>query len=180
MYTTVDVIVTDATLEAIALRSFLEYLGVRCRMHWIGQPADVLKAIEAVVPRPGCIVFCGHGDENGFTLPELHESLRARQPFNDHLSPEIIRERFDLSDCLVLSTACRSGEPRMGSAMLAAGAVHYLAPVDYPDGNAALYYAISFFYGLFQLDLTVAESHLRAGRGDEDTGLFRHLGGSER
>src|SRR5258708_39814084 len=81
----IDIIVIDNDLEALALRSALEWWGVKVNMHFIGKAQDIVDIFKKENLAP-YICFAAHGNEInerwGFQLIELGEEIAKKQPYD--------------------------------------------------------------------------------------------------
>ncbi len=169
----VDIIVIDGDMEAHAIRSCLENWSVKVNTFWVGQPNHIVELLSGQDERANHILFSGHGAETGFELAELATALEEKQLFKRRMTPENIKEHLTFRNNVVLSTACMTGTLPMSQAFFASGASYYIAPDGYPDGSAALYFTISFYYNLFYGKLSIEESYGKANRHDAETQLFK-------
>ncbi len=169
---TIDIIGIEGPLEVTAIRACLEYWGVKVNTYWIGQPGHITELLNGEQLRSKHLLITGHGNEAGFSLVELGPEVAKQQPFVNTMRPEDVRNYIQLNKSVVVSTACRTGSEAMRTAFLDKGAAYYIAPTDYPDGNSALYYVISFYYHLFCGGLSVTESHEYARATDDETSMF--------
>lgn len=55
---------------------------------------------------------------------------------------------------------------------LAKDASHYVGPVGYPDGNAALMYVLEFLYNHLCLEDTVSDAHRETSAHEDDRNQF--------
>jgi len=169
----VDIIVIDGDMEANAIRSCLENWSVKVNTFWIGQPNHIAEVLNNQNERSKHILLSGHGSEAGFELAELSQELEKQQLFKRSMSSNDIKKHLSFDDSVVLSTACMTGTPQISNAFFDSGASYYLAPDGYPDGSAALYFVLSFYYNLFYGKLSIEESHGVASRHDAETQLFK-------
>ena len=60
-------------LESFALRSTLEYFGVRVTIHWVGRPNDLVDVLsgEDRDERMNYLILNFHGDEGRFCMLKL-------------------------------------------------------------------------------------------------------------
>jgi hypothetical protein len=108
----------------------------------------------------------------GLSLPELAPSVEAAQPYHGALTPADLQEFVQLPGRLVLNTSCSLGTPEFAGAFLRSGCHSYIGATGDPDGEAALFYVLHFFYELHYHGRSVAEAHERAASHDIETGLF--------
>lgn len=167
------IFVFECSLEAIAIRSCLEYWGMHIEMYYIGQPKDFVQIVNNRVKQDHYILLVGHGNDKGFLLPELSSELNPSQPFTGCITPADVRDHLSFKNNVVISTACMTGNTEMADAFLEVGASIYIGPDGYPDGDSALYYMLSLYYSLHHTGLSIKQSHSVARSPDKETALFR-------
>ncbi|MFT4022230.1 MAG: hypothetical protein QM664_00440 [Flavihumibacter sp.] len=164
----------DCELEAIALRSFLEYLGIVVVLRPIGRPLDLMAILDGD-PQTGIsefLLFCFHGENGKFIMPVISDDLyEANEPKGD-VGPEHIERFSTLNGQQVIATGCTVGNSQMAKSFLAAGAASYTAAGEYPEGNAVLVFVTSFFYHLMRGE-KYSDAFEKARNIDNDTLLFR-------
>ncbi len=162
-----DLIVIDNDLEALALRSALEWWGVKVNLYIIGKAQDVVDFFQSGQLAP-YICIAGHGDGDAaspnwsFVLPELGEEIAKKQPYDKFLHPADIAEFAKLSGQHIFSNACQTGHLEMANVFLSAGAASYVAPQKAPFGNATLHFALNFYYWQFAKEKDVNEAFEKA------------------
>jgi hypothetical protein len=123
-----------STLETVALRGALEYFGYVVSAHWVGNKQSLLDLLQTDETND-FVVICAHGKGGAFFVPN-DESVRSEE-----LSVR-------LPNSIVLSMACETAAA--ASRFLDGGCSMYIAPEGYPEGNDALYFALSFFWRIAQ------------------------------
>lgn len=141
------VAVGDA-LEANAVRATLEGLNYRTTTHWIGSRAELLKLLAGEIPTDDTVVLSCHGDEQGILVPEEPPITAAD-----------LRTHARLDGKTIVNLGCETHA--MAAAFHAAGASHYIAPTDSPDGTAALAFVTNLFF-LRTYDVPLDEAVRRA------------------
>jgi len=131
--------------EGVALRSMAEQIGIHVEWYGIGMARDLFEVLNRQASYD-LVVFCCHGKDGRMVMPELEGSLYKDQPFRGDMTPEDVRGLLGLQGQKVFSTGCATGEEKMASAFLDAGCAWYLAPSGYPDGAAALVFAVNFLH----------------------------------
>ena len=134
----------DVGTEGQILRLVAESLSYAVQYFGIGAPSQFVEAIELAKDRGGVLVLCGHGDERGLLFGELSEELYADQPFRTVLKPDEMSELLSLKGLQVLTTACLAGCREFGAAALKAEAEAWIGFDDYPEGDDALFSAMTF------------------------------------
>lgn len=155
-----------------ALRDVLEELDALVLRLPLVQPALISQALH----RPNgedYLVINAHGDKQGFIIPELAPSIAAEQPFNNHLTPEIIRANSKLTGSVVVSLACATGTSSMAAAWLDGGASAYIAPTGYPEASDALVFATLLFWMLISHRASLSEAMKSASGAGGTTTMFK-------
>lgn len=169
----VDIIEIEDAIEALALRSALEWWGIQVTLHLVGQAKDIVYLLSGNVSISSNIILMCHGDERGLCLPTLSDEIEAEQPYHGALTAENFREFLELPDCVVLNTGCGQGQPDVAQAFLDGGCRAYIAPIDYPSGDASLFFALHFYYEWLCKDTELRQAFVMASSPKDDTGLFR-------
>ncbi len=133
----VTIICSDeaSTLETVAFRSVLEYLGFTVSVHWIGNKKDFLHLLQGKKETDDLIVISSHGEEGKFFMP-TDESVLFTE-LNVHLPGKT-----------VLSVGCDTGGAK--DEFMKGKCKEYIAPADYPEGNDAMMFVVKFFWMLAQ------------------------------
>jgi hypothetical protein len=170
---TVDVVTIDDDLWALALRSVLESYGITIHLRSAARASQVVRLLNGSTPLSEHVILMCHGVEEGIHLPELSPVLAAEEHYKGPLSAANLREFLRLPDRFVLNTGCSLGKPEYADAFLSAGCQAYVGPTGDPEGDAALFYALHFFYAYHCRGTTIREAHEKASSHDEQTGMFR-------
>lgn len=165
-------LVLGSALEAYALRSITEYWGADVSVTWVGNSRQVVDYLSQS-PSHDVIVISGHGDERGLLLPELAEEIRSRYPYQEVIRPQDFADFLQLQGNLVINTSCSGGMPSLAQVFLEHGARYYIGPTSYPEADAALMYAIEFFYYYLCHNQNVEEAHLEASNQNDDRKQFK-------
>ena len=168
---TIDILSIDNSLEMFALRSNLEWWGIRANLFLIGKGNDLLEWNKE--SKSEYVIWGCHGDQDGICLPELAPEIAKEQIFQTHISPSNISKDFDLSNQIVISNGCLTGKESFGKAFKEAGASHYIAPNDYPEGDASLFFLSSLSYFHFCKGLSLDEAFEISRGQDDNTKMFR-------
>ena len=98
-------------------------------LHIDASPLTVDKIAEALrIHRPRVVHFGTHGDQTGFAIQWEAAGGDGAKRCRVRLRASDIRERLDLRGAIVVSSACSTGSENLGEAILAAGAIAYVAP----------------------------------------------------
>ena len=165
----------DCDMDTQAIRAALEYFGARVFMYWIGRPSDFIAVLsgEDIFPDTDLIILNFHGDEGQFVMPELGESVYEEGEPRGDFGPAEIRRFAKLNGRTVLANGCDLGNGELAQAFLECGCKTYIGPDDYPDGNAALMFALRFGYELIQNKKTIQEAYHTARATDEETTMYQ-------
>lgn len=170
---TVELICIGDALETIALRASFDWWGIDGRLHLIGKASDLVALLDGSYPLAQHVALMCHGVPEGIVLPELGEEFAARERYNRYLSPQDVAEFANLPGSVVLNTGCVTGTQAFADAFLQHGATHYIAPTDYPEGDAALFFALCFYYYHLIKRMSLEDAFSRARSADEETHMFR-------
>ena len=157
----VTIVAIDDALEAPALRSVLENANYRVNVHWTGSRKELLKIVGGEIETDETVILSCHGKPNGIQVPD-----------EAPLGTEELGASGRLDGKTVISTGCVTGTPAFVEAFKKAGAAHYVAPVDYPDGSAALAFVTNLFL-LLSYDTDLAEAVQRAADFHDEMKQFR-------
>ncbi|MCE5170658.1 delta-aminolevulinic acid dehydratase [Paenibacillus profundus] len=165
----------DCDMDTQAIRAALEYFGARVFMYWVGRPSDFMSVLsgEDIYPGTDLIILNFHGDEGQFVMPELGESVYEEGEPRGDFGPAEIRRFAKLDGRTVLANGCDLGNGELAQAFLECGCKTYIGPDDYPDGNAALMFALRFGYELIQNKKTIQEAYHTARATDEETTMYQ-------
>ena len=107
-------------------------------------------------------------------MPELGEDVyEDGEPRGAAFGVDEIKRYASLEGVHVISTGCTLGEKKLADAFLEAGAMSYVAPDDYIDGNAAFIFVLTMLYERLNNTKTVRVAFDRASSIDEETKLFQ-------
>lgn len=165
----------NCNLEAIALRSVLEYFGARVTLHYIGRPNDFISVLSGNELEGKCdyLILSTHGDEGRFCMPILGDEVyELDEPRGTYFTLEDVARYTNLKDIQVLTTGCTLGDDKLAEAFLSSGCDTYIGPSDYIDGNSAFMFVTRFFYELIQNKRNQQEAFDIAKSIDEETLLY--------
>lgn len=172
----VDLIVIGEPLEAVALRSVLESFGVEVRCHFIGHVKRLVSFLNAEEFLYKVVILSCHGDERGIILPELAAELDKTMPYQGVLSASNCREFVRLKHQVVINTGCCLGKDDFADSFIKNGASAYIGFEDYPEGNAVVFFIISFLYFYLYKRLPLNEAFAKARSIDKETSMAKlHL-----
>ncbi len=141
----IHILEIESALEAQAIRATAECLGASVCITWVANSRQIVDFLSSE-PSHELIFLCGHGDERGILLPSLAEEVKPQFPFNDVLTAENLASFVRLKGSVVLSSCCATGTEAMAAAFFKNGARCFIAPVNYPDGDAALFFVLQFLF----------------------------------
>lgn len=173
---TLDMIVVEDSLEALALRSVLECWQVRVNLHLIATADDLVNLLNKKQEQcisSSIIVLSCHGDKTGLCMPQLTPELIAEQPYKGNISAKQFSEFLFLPDCFVINTGCLLGDASFAKAFLNAGCKTYIGAHGYPEGNATMFYLVNFFYEFICHGKSILHAHTVASKHDTDTQIFK-------
>lgn len=168
---TVHIIAIETGNEPHAIRATAEVWGASVTVTWVGNSGQVVDYLSGR-PDHDLIIFSAHGDERGLLLPELHPEVARKYPYHDVITPSNFNEFLNLQGNIVINASCMGGRRELAEVFLARGASHYIGPVDYPQGDAALMYVLEFLYNHLCLGRSVGEAHQEASAHDDDRRMF--------
>ena len=163
----------DTGNEAEALRLALEYMNYFVALKSIGRPRDFIEVLNGKAPfDPDCVILSCHGEDGKILMPVLGEGVYAPdEPIGGFSSKEIL-QYMRLSEKTIISLGCTTGEQSI-SAAFSSNNNTYIAPSDYIEGSAALFFTIRLFYEMVSKSCDIRNAFLSAKETDNETRLFR-------
>lgn len=166
------IVIGNTGSEAEALRQSLEAFGYFVGIKYIGRPNDFLSVLKGnLIFDPDCLILSCHGDEGEIVMPALGESVYESDEPRGNLSASHIEKYLKLQGKLILNMGCTTGQAAIAKAFAKQNI--YIAPNDYIEGSAALYFAISLFYEMSKDGAQLEESFKVARGKDSETELFQ-------
>lgn len=166
----------DTGQEPEALRQVLESFGCLVMMVPVGRPNDFRKVLQGKIPFDAdCIIFSCHGDKGGFLTPELAEEIYEEDEVRGIYSAKEVEQDLLLKDKLIISLGCTTGYEEM--CQVFGRDNRYIAPTDYLEGKAAIYFSVKLFYELIRQESPNQDGLLErafelAKENDDETRLF--------
>ncbi|GIP63488.1 hypothetical protein J32TS6_20430 [Virgibacillus pantothenticus] len=166
----------DCAMESYALRSTLEYFGVRVTMHWLGRPNDLVNILSGKdrEDKIDYLILNFHGDEGRFCINELAEEIyEPDEPSGKFFDAQDVLRFAKLEGIRVIAAGCTLGRESLGKAFLKSGCHSYLGPDDYIDGNSNLMFIIRFIYEMVNNNKSQQEAFEIAKSIDQETSMFK-------
>lgn len=162
---------SDTGNEAEALRQTLERMNFFFGVKNIGRPKDFINVLSGETPfNPDCIIISCHGDNGKIIMPMLGESVYFKDEPRGDFSSEEITQFLKISKKTIVNLGCTTGSNDIATAFSANNT--YIAPWDYVDSNAALFFTIKLFYELTSKQCAIKDAYLSARETDNETQLF--------
>ncbi len=161
--------------EAQAIRSVLEWFDVRVITFRIGRGNDLVAILSGrdIYPDTDHLLLSCHGREGRIVMPEIGAEVSERgEPVGDWTA-EDVRRHARLPGLLVLSTGCSLGCSEMVRAFLDSGCRGYIGTEDYPQGDAALFFVLRFYYELLTGKCSESGAVELARLQDDQTRMYR-------
>jgi len=137
----------DVGNEPEALRQVLENFGYFVMMHYIGRPNDFRKVLRGEFPfQADCIVISCHGEDGAFEIPVLGQQVYEQDEIRGNYAAADVASELQLKDKLIISLGCTTGQEEMCRVLGKENL--YIAPVDYIQGDSALFFVTRLFYEL--------------------------------
>lgn len=164
----------DCDKEAEAIRQSLEYFGAQVICYTIGRPKDLVRVLngQALLPQIEHLILSFHGVEGCLLMPELHHSIYEEVEPKINFGPEEIAKYACFAGQILLNTACNSGTNKFAQVFLQKGIKTYIAPQEYPEGDAVLFFVIRFYYELLAKHQTLKNAFDIAAKSDSETEQF--------
>jgi hypothetical protein len=144
MHSRIEIIDIGASSEALLLRSILESLGARVGLIQAGSPSAFLSGLGASADY---ILVCGHGESGGFVMGDFASTVDTTALVNG-LMPAAAIAKLEIAAPSVVSTGCETGHQHFAEAFRQAGALHYMAPRESPEGSVIPLILHSYFYSV--------------------------------
>ena len=162
----------NAEIEALAIRSTVEYLGYEVVTKWVGRPQDFIDFWKGKTfsRDTKLLLLCFHGKAGKFVMPRLAKDVYlAEEPRGDigyaGIEDNVLKQKT------IISTACTVGNTRTAE-QIVKNKSRFIAPKGYIEGNAALIFTQLFFYHLL-ITQKIDPAFQKSVGLDEETGLFK-------
>lgn len=161
----------DVGSEPEVLRQPLENFGYFVAIQRIGRPNDLIALLGGdSVFEPDYVILSCHGVNGELCMPALAESIYEPGEPRGNMAAADINKCLKLKGKVIINTGCMTGTEEMAKAFSKQNI--YIAPKDYVEGNAAVYFLISLFYELCKEDVSLKDAFEIAKATDSETGLF--------
>ena len=166
------VVIGNTGSEAEALRQSLEAFGYFVAIKYIGRPNDFVSVLNGdLIFEPDSIILSCHGEDGEILMPLLGEDIYEPDEPRGNMSASDIDRYLKLQGKMILNLGCTTGETAIAKAFSKQNT--YIAPIDYIEGSAALYFAISLFYEMSKDGARLEEAYKVAKASDSETELFQ-------
>src|SRR3989344_6517547 len=109
-----------STLETVALRGALEYLGYIVSTHFVGSKKIFLELLSGKISISDNVILSSHGYKKGFLLS--NEKV---------IKPDEFKKQIKWKDKNVLSLGCCTGTKEFRDVFINGGVKTYIASDDY-------------------------------------------------
>ena len=166
------VVIGNTGNEPEALRQSLESFGYFVAVKYVGRPGDFISILSGDLQfEPDCIILSCHGEDGKIVMPLLADEIYEQNEPRENLSALDVAKHIKLHAKIILNLGCTTGFKDLATAFSKENI--YIAPVDYVEGNAALYFAISLFYELSKDGTQLQDAYSMAKAHDKETELFQ-------
>ena len=171
MQTVLIVDLDDTGSEAEALRQTLEVFNYFvCVMH-IGRPNDFIDVLENKAPiDPDFVIISCHGDDGKIHMPKLAEFVYSEGEPRDNFSSKEVGRYLKLSGKTIINLGCTTGVEELGDVFSKNNI--YIAPCDYIEGIAALFFTLILFYEMTSKGCDIKSAYITARETDDETRQF--------
>ena len=88
------------------------------------------------------------------------------------ITSEVVNEKINISNKTIISMCCNTGTIDLAEAFVKKGNT-YIAPSDFIEGTAALFFVIKFFYEHLVLNKSLIDAYNFSMQNDEETKLYK-------
>jgi len=165
------VAIGDVGNEPEAIRQILERFNYFVGVKYVGRPDDFIEVLLNELPfEADCIIISCHGDNGMIKMPLLAEEVYGADEPRGDFSADLVGQYLKLKNKLIINLGCTTGYKEMSEAFSKDNT--YIAPYDYIDGNAAVFFVIHLFYEMCQNGRMLEEAYTLASGTDNETALF--------
>lgn len=160
--------------EPEAMRQALESFGFTVVLNGVGRPKDLTELLEGRFPIPfDYLILSCHGENGAIVMPALDDRIYFPDECRGNFSAVEIERSLRLAGKTIINSGCTTGSREMRNAFSREN--FYLAPRDYVEGNAAVFFMIHLFYELSK-GRSLSEAAALAQATDGETALFEISG----
>lgn len=165
------VAIGDVGNEPEAIRQILERFNYFVGVKYVGRPRDFIKVLLNELPfEPDYIIISCHGDNGMIKMPILADEVYEAEELRGDFSADLVNKYLKLKGKIIINLGCTTGYKDMLKTFSKDNI--YIAPCDYIDGNAAVFFVIHLFYEMCQNGRTLEEAYTLASGTDSETALF--------
>lgn len=170
---TVTIVSCETGNEHEVIRQAIEWFEGRVIHEVIGRPSDFKDFLSGKnYLSSDFIVFCFHGDDGKFCMPELGEDIYYEYEPRGNFGTEEISQYCKIKTPIIMNLGCTLGNQKLANSFLAEACNTYIGPRDYIDGMSSAFFAVRFFYELYQNKRSDKEAFEAARSTDSETMLF--------
>lgn len=170
---TVTIVSCETGNEHEVIRQAVESFEGRVINEIIGRPSDFMDFLSGkTYIQSDFIIFSFHGNEGKFCLPELGEDIYYEYEPRGNFGAEEISQHSNIKTPVILNLGCTLGNQKLANSFLAGACNTYIGAKDYIDGMSTAFFAVRFFYELFQNRYSEKDAFEAARNTDSETMLF--------
>lgn len=170
---TVTIVSCETGNEYEVIRQAVESLEGRVIHEVIGRPSDFMDFLSGKTYIPSdFIIFSFHGDEGKFVLPELGDNIYYEYEPRGNFGAEEISQYCKIQTPIILNLGCTLGNQKLANSFLSDACKTYIGAKDYVDGASSAFFAVRFFYELYQNKYSEKEAFVIAHNTDSETKHF--------
>ncbi len=139
--------ISDTGNEGEAIRQVLERMNFLVCVKSIGRPNDFIDVLQGKIPFDfDYVILSCHGIDGQICMPVLGENIYFENEPRKNFSADDVSKFIKISGKIVINLGCTTGEFKMAHVFSEKNI--YIAPEDYVDGDATLFFVIRLFYEL--------------------------------
>ena len=168
-WTEVDILNIDD--DATTLRSNLEKFGVKVNLYNTSVANGIVQALGKNDSKAEYTIINAHGaEEDGvIRMPKLASEIASKQPFADRLTAEDLAKFVDVTDKVVITTACGGGHSALADVFMKTGkAKAYIGDTLAPFGYVSDLFPTLIFYFMTRYFLDIKDAFERAKQCDPE------------
>lgn len=171
MQTILIVNLNDTGGETEALRQMLERFNYFVCVRNIGRPNDFIEVLEDKTPiNPDFVIISCHGEDGKIHMPVLADFVYTENEPKKDFSSNEIELYLRLSGKTIINLGCATGIGKLAEVFSKNNV--YIAPNDYIEANAALFFTIRLFYELTSRNCNIKDAYISARNTDDETKQF--------